>query len=80
MQVCTLEDLQIANDKAVSRLSSRGIIDPRLNKMQISVEGYDAIREYDSILASETLKVMRETAPPKPVEAPKQTWAERAYA
>jgi hypothetical protein len=83
MEICTLESLNKANEKAISRLSALGICDPRLHHMQLTVEGYDAIREYDSLLAAEVIKCLRDSSPAKPLEKKtevKHTWAERAYA
>jgi hypothetical protein len=84
MEICALEKLNKANDLAVSRLSARGICDPRLHQMQLTVQGYDAIREYDSLLAGEVIKCLRELSSAKPPESKKpevkHTWAERAYA
>lgn len=48
-----------ADDQARAALFAKGIQDPRLNKFENSLEQYDKIREYDSRLAGEIVKILQ---------------------
>lgn len=48
-----------ADDQARANLVAKGIQDPRLTKFENSLEQYDKIREYDSKLAGEIVKILQ---------------------
>lgn len=48
-----------ADNQARQNLLDKGVSDPRLNQFENSLEQYDRIRQYDSILAGEIVRILR---------------------